>query len=395
MDVDLDELLSAQHGIAWEAPNPFWRLCILTCAAHPRDFTAAFLYHHALGDGNSGLAFHRSFYHALSRATSLTSKDDPVRAVVLSFSTPLLPSLESLHPLPVTRWHLLTVLFREKIWSSRDAGLWTGEKCSIPIGNSRIRHLAFSASTTTAFKPLCRKNGTTITAALQTLIAGLLFSELSETFTKLACSGALSARRFLSSECGVSDDTMGVYVQDMSETYTHTSFRQHSNTNANSEETHHVLARSEAQRSRRNIENTLSLNGANAGVNLLRYVGNFQQDLFLSKVGRERDLSFELSNLGLFRPFPFSQAPTPTDLPKLAMSGERVERWHADVKIGRMIFTQSAGVTGPAIQVSVVTGADGCLVLGFSWQEGVVEEQLVEEVVKGARAELGRLTGTN
>lgn len=50
-------------------------------------------------------------------------------------------------------------------------------------------------------------------------------------------------------------------------------------------------------------------------------------------------------------------------------------------KIGRMVFSQSASVIGCAIQVSVITGGDGCLVLVFSWQKGVVEDEFVEEVM--------------
>src|ERR1700743_949231 len=170
-DAELDERLSSQHSKPYEAPNPFWRLCILH---HANYFTAAFFYHHAIGDGQSGIAFHRSFHQALCSAvtTSVASAApdfvDPI--LVPTPSMPLLPSLESLHPLPVTIWYLLTVLFRElilsKIWSSRDPGLWCGGKCAAPLGQTRVRSLALSASATLAFKNACRTNGTTITAAL-------------------------------------------------------------------------------------------------------------------------------------------------------------------------------------------------------------------------------------
>ena len=32
--------------------------------------------------------------------------------------------------------------------------------------------------------------------------------------------------------------------------------------------------------------------------------------------------------------------------------------------------------------IGVVTGADGCLTIGFCWQEGVVERNVVDMVVK-------------
>ncbi|KIX96244.1 uncharacterized protein Z520_08022 [Fonsecaea multimorphosa CBS 102226] len=382
-DVELDELFSTQHRVPYEPPNPFWRLYILTNSVHPSDFTAALFYHHALGDGTSGMAFHRAFHSALSQSVSTLPTELAPASVIPSPSAPLLPSLESLHPLPVSTWHLLTILFKHKIWSSRDPGLWTGAKCTIALGpQTGARHLAFSASSTTAFKNICRANGTTITGALQTLIAGALFAHLPEKYTKLACNGALSARRFLPADAGITDDSMGVYVLDMSDTYMRDRFLQHQHTDSKSGR-YDLLPWAEAQRSRENIEQVLGLKGRNAAVGLLRYVNDYQQELFLSKVGKDRDSSFEVSNLGVFKP---SSSP-PTVV---------VEEGNAQgVEIGRMVFTQSAGVTASAIQVSAITGPDGCLVLGVTWQKGVVDDELVEKVLRSVEEEVKRLTGTD
>ncbi|KIW93508.1 uncharacterized protein Z519_06113 [Cladophialophora bantiana CBS 173.52] len=371
-DIELDELLSTQHSVPYEPPNPFWRVHILTSSAHPSQFTASFLYHHALGDGASGMAFHRSFHSALSKSLSISPADLHSTSVIPSPSTPLLPALESLHPLPVSTWHLLTILFKNNIWSVRDLGLWTGSKCAAPFGQSCVRHVAFSARSSIAFKTLCRENGTTITGALQTLIAGALFAHLPEKFTKLVCTGALSARRFLPVDARITDDSMGVWILDMSETYTRDRFPQHGNSGQGGRD---LLPWTEARRSRQNIERVLSLKGQNAGVGLLGYVNDYQQELFLSKVGKDRDSSFEVSNLGLFKP---------------AAPAEEDER----VAIRRMVFTQSAGVTASAIQVSVITGADGCLVLGVSWQKGIVDDGLVEKAMQAVNAEVKRLVGT-
>ncbi|OAP55345.1 hypothetical protein AYL99_10318 [Fonsecaea erecta] len=376
-DVELDEFFSTWHGGPYEPPDPFWRLYILTSPAHPSNFTASFFYHHALGDGASGMAFHRAFHSALSEAISTPpTKLLAPAPVISSSSTPLLPSLESLHPLPVSPWHLLTVLFKHKIWSSRDPGLWTGSKCTTPLGLPGARHLAFSALNTTAFKDVCREHGTTITAALQTLIAGALFSHLSEKFTKLACSGALSARRFLPTDAGITDDSMGVWVLGMSDTYTRDNFRQRGSGSGQGE--YDLLPWTEAQRSRRNIEHVLSLEGRNTEVGLLGYVNDYQQELFLSKVGKDRDASFDVSNLGVFKP-----------------ATATVSEGSQEVEIGRMLFTQSPGVTAGVFQVSVVTGPDGCLVLGVTWQNGVVDDELVEKVMESVKEEVERLTGGN
>ncbi|EXJ92615.1 hypothetical protein A1O3_01167 [Capronia epimyces CBS 606.96] len=379
-DTDLDELLTTQHNMAFAPPHPFWRLCVLTDAARPHCFTAAFVFHHAIGDGTSGMAFHRAFHQALSQAVSVSPVSDQTgtgtgtgtgpataTAIIPSPSTALLPSVEALHAMPISIIHLVTILFKEKVWSRRDPGLWTGSKISVPLDN-RVRHIAFAPSTTRGFIDACRTHGTTVTAALQTLVAGVLFSHLpAHTFTALKCAGAISMRRWLP---GIIDDnSMGVFVQDLSEDYSRADFQTGR------------LPWAEAKRSRDTITHVLSLEGRNAGPNLLRYVNDYQQELFLSKVGKERQSSFEVSNLGAFRRT--TQSKTLESSRSQSGSGSGT-----DVEIGRMVFTQSANVAGSAFEVSVVSGEDGCLALGFSWQKGVVEAGLMDEVINGVQEEV-------
>jgi hypothetical protein len=221
------------------------------------------------------------------------------------------------------------------------------------------------------FKGLCRKNETTITAALQTLIAGMLFSNLPSECTSLACATPFSARRFLEPSSAVDDDSMGVFVLDGHETYQKSSFIQFRSVAGQ----HNImlLPWSEAQRSRRDMQKIVEQRGKNTGVGLLKFVGDFQKELFQSKVGKDRDSSYEISNLGLYK--------------AVTLSDDNAQ----SVSIGRMIFTQSAGVTASAVQISVLTGADGCMVLGFTWQEGVVDDDLIGRIVEGANAEILRL----
>lgn len=43
--------------------------------------------------------------------------------------------------------------------------------------------------------------------------------------------------------------------------------------------------------------------------------------------------------------------------------------------------------------MAVVTGGDGCLVLGFSWQEGLVEKGIMEAVMREVEGAIGRIAG--
>jgi hypothetical protein len=48
---------------------------------------------------------------------------------------------------------------------------------------------------------------------------------------------------------------------------------------------------------------------------------------------------------------------------------------------------------GNAIGVSVVTGGDGCLVLAISWQEDIVDDELIDASIQSSRDELRQLAG--
>lgn len=134
----------------------------------------------------------------------------------------------------------------------------------------------------------------------------------------------------------------------------------------------------EAQRSRRTIERILNSGGKNSRMYLLKYVRNFQKEFFLPKIGKNRASSFEVSNLGVFRLYQ----------PQENGRSDGTEREVEVPRISRVIFTQSANVTGAALETSAVTGPDGCLVLGFSWQKGVIEEELVAAVIDTVAKEL-------
>lgn len=344
-DLDLQNLLQTQHNTRFSAPNPYWRLCILLDSEKKQQFTAAFVYHHALGDGTSGKAFHQGFLRALNKA-----KPGKAESIVESPKTPLLPNVESLHPMPLSFSFLARKIFQAKIYSYRDPGLWTGGKIQTP-GNTQVRLVPFSKALVASLKEKCRHEKTTITAVLQTIIARSLFAHIPSNFTSLACTGAISCRRWLPDI--ITDEVMGVYVQDFEETYSR----------ADVVPTDETFPWHEARRSRETIESALQRQGKDAGPNLLKYVSDYQQELCYSKVGHDRDKSFEVSNIGIV----CSEAENETGQAKPVLRG--------------MVFSQCASVIGNAIEVSVVTGGDGCLVLAFSWQEGVVESSLVDKVI--------------
>ena len=65
--------------------------------------------------------------------------------------------------------------------------------------------------------------------------------------------------------------------------------------------------------------------------------------------GQERAYSFEMSNLGFM--------------------DNRMPNWGTENnwKRGRMLFSRNASALSPGLGCAIITGADGCLALGYNW----------------------------
>jgi hypothetical protein len=283
-------------------------------------------------------------------------KTGEANQVVTSPNTPLLPNLEAAHPLPVSLPYLLKILLQEKFYSKEDTKLWAGGPSQLPL-KTQVRAIVFTAVQTSALLTACRGHSTTVTCVLETAIARSLFPHIPEKFVRVTCSVALSSRPWLPEP--ITDDSMGVWVQELSETYSRKAVTQE------------TFPWKEAQRSRQTIRKELALKSKNTSVGLFKYVGKFRDDLCLSKIGKSRKSTFEVSSLGVVK----TENSEDSSIPQM----------------GRVIFTQSASVTGSAVEFSVITGADGCLALGISWQTGVVEDEKVQAIIETLGKELHQL----
>jgi hypothetical protein len=121
----------------------------------------------------------------------------------------------------------------------------------------------------------------------------------------------------------------------------------------------------EARRVKATIDTELNKNCKDSIVGLLRFAGNLHS-YFKNKIGKQREESFEFSNIGIFR-------------------DEVEDAFGSDWKIGRMVFSQGADVVGAALEVSIVTGPDGRINIGSSWLEGIVDGSWMEEVMQTYR----------
>lgn len=354
VDPELDELLELQHNTNFKSSYgtaPFWRLIILqdeskqktvTSDDHhrkePISFTAIFIYHHALCDGVSGLDFQASFREALD--ATITSPKLSSNAIITTRQNALLPPIEELHPLPTNpNAHAPPVT----------ANQWTGNAIQIPI-KSRFKSLSLSPDLSTTFIQRCKAHGVTVTAALPPLIAIALYNILPADIKSLNTNIAVSLRRWLPQE--VVSGALGNWF----DAFQVRSFRSDLYEN----DPHDIWPL--AAKTLNAITEYL-----NASPNGGPYtsIGHFKAipdlgTIFDSLIGGQRDSAVEISNLGVFPP-----------------SKNERSLW----TVGDVVLSRSAVVFGSAITVGAVLGGNGALSLSFTWQEGVIEEDIVDEVI--------------
>ena len=373
-DSELDAVIEGQHNINFKAEYgqlPFWRVIVLHPAGTVSSFALCFVFHHSLADGASGLAFHRSFLSALNTKCELQSvvskaAGDPnsVNPVVYPPQNPLLPSLEDVLPLPLSVTYVVKTLWNEFI-AKAPQNVWTAAPITTSASmQSHFQSFSLSASSTQRLLVTSRTNSTTLTATVETLLAATLFEHLpSDKYLRLMANGAISLRRLMPNDI-IDDDSMGTYVS----TYKVMHLRPTHGSGQGSDKSTESFSWDEAGRVKAIIEVELNQKGNDSVVGLLRYAGDLTSYLG-KKIGKERDQSFEVSNIGVFKPAPVHDG---DDL------------W----SVARMVFSQSANVVGPALGTSLVTGGDGRLSVGFSWLDGVVETEWVEMVMRALKSKM-------
>ncbi|KAI0058029.1 hypothetical protein BV25DRAFT_1919729 [Artomyces pyxidatus] len=333
--------------------RPLWRLIVLlppsTLSQTEHGVDIAIFFHHGIADGTSAGAFHRSLLASLNSA----SPSDPSGSIVTIPSLPFSPALESLLPMPISLKTLVKALFND--WFPRSAKrLWTGAPVTKP-STLQTQHAAtvFPPETVAALLAACRKHQTTLTTLVEAIIARALFDALPKdgTADQLVCGVPIDLRRFIRNRKS-SDPALDIGVFVASE--------QHRFTRAESQGDIWAVAR----RVKIALDAKLAAGNRNLDTGLLRYVSDLRK-YFLSKIGKQRELSFEVSNAG-------------------AVDGGVGDP--AGWKVARLTFVQSASVTGAAIEFTVCSVRGGDLCVAANWQKGVVEKTLVSGVMESISA---------
>lgn len=363
MDKEMDDVLVEQHSCNFKqdlGTKPFWRLVVLTSSKDATTFTAIWMWHHALADGASAFLFHESFLAGLNSVKA----DCEASPVVKSPSTALPPPLEGLHRLPITWPFFLKAILGSilpSIFAPRPAGLWTGNLVTADVTalpQPHFRTIIFSANTTKTLAKLSRKERTSVTATLECLLAASLFANLPATeCQRVKFEGPMSAKRWLTIDANQMTNAVAQYG------YIHSRPALLPERDASKPAVLEYFSWNEARAVKTEIESELAKAGTNNPVALMKYLPDMHKYL-LKKLGKPRERSAGLSNVGIWRHKPEEDA-----------------KWN----VGRMTFSQSPNITTSALALSVVTGGDGNAALNFAWDHGVADEDVIQKVIYGVK----------
>ncbi|KAL6412400.1 Alcohol acetyltransferase [Ilyonectria robusta] len=338
-DASLDVILERQHNVSFKYDEPtsvLWRLAVLYSLKDRSEFTVCLCFHHSIMDTKSALVFHHHLEAALYSPST-----NGCTTIVESSKKPLLPPMEAVFQPKLS----CGVLRNLQNPDQPPEAAWSGAVQTTPV-HTRFSSLVLSPALIAGLKRQCDLHSVSLTALLMSITANAFFQVLPSEYTFLWGDCAVSLRPFLSSS--ITERSLGCYVGSFSERF----------------ERFNVSIWDDSKRTKSTIDNLRKTNGKDMPVTFLQEVSDMcdMREWLSEKMGKRRWAAWELSNVGTL-----AQAGAP-------------ER--AKCQIKTLLFSQSASACSGAIKISVATGRDQRMTLGFSWQEDVVEKPIVAELIQ-------------
>ena len=360
---DLAQKLQELHDQPWPiGQKPLWKLVVMKekqISSGTNIFSKlyiAFVYHHVIGDGLSGTAFHRSLRRELLNIEQLSENlQEPPKAIDTPVPTRMVEPIEKLTAFPLSWAFLIQRVAREygpRWLFGAPPLLWTGlpvqltNECTF---RSRVRIVTIEGGGLESLLEESKKHSVTLTSLLTATIVSALADALPE------APGFLGVTPYtLRRVTGTSMDDMVNQTSAFATSYPagfldHT--RKATNATERIESLWHTAGYFHAQ-----MQDELARCPRDNIIGLLRYVSNLIK-FYQKKIGEAREATFELSNLGVFN---------------------TQESTSAIWKLENMTFTQGAQPMGPAFNVKCVTVQGGPLTITITWQDSVVHEDIID-----------------
>ncbi|CAH0045745.1 unnamed protein product [Clonostachys solani] len=374
----LRQRLENAHTSFWPVGKPAWRMIIIH---HPteksllgeaaqsdsetleeRRFDIAFVFHHAIADGLSGLAFHNTMMKHFSLISDASSKVKWPLVVDWDVSLPNLVEerIDLNNPQRSES---------EQPATHGNQPAWPGDTITLPPGNgyrSRVHMAIVPPETLSSSLKFCKSQGITLTGYLHGLICVFLSREAAEApgFRLVTPYSLRQFTKTSAQDIAFHAASMAMYVPESGLAAIRKTQPQ------SSEEREHVvqIAKDFSESMAREV-------AASSYIDELRDVpdGIELRKSALEILGKRRTKSYEISNLGV------GQNPTADqDAKRMALR--------------RLMMTQSGSVTGHAFSVNCASVRGGPLTLSITWSNGVVEDQLINSLSLYLKRSMERLS---
>ncbi|KAG8672847.1 Alcohol acetyltransferase [Fusarium poae] len=353
-DNELDSLLENRHNTSFKAGYgtlPVWRLNILQDYRSEDGFVASFFYHHSMCDGVSSQIFQDAFQSALCDISSGAVEIQSV-GVISSDDSTISSPLEDLHPLPLPE--------NPPVPDAANLNEWRGSTVSVPC-KTRYKSLSLSPQVLQTFAQDCKKNKTTVTAALPALVAKILYDSLPSTTEALTCNLPVSLRSDLPPK--QVDNVLGNFIDAFKVQLLRSDLDQ----SPDGTTAIWKHAKKVQQTTRRYFANASPSGEPYANVAVFKLIPDIKAFL-ASTVGNPRGEAFEVSNLGHF--------PEPKNL-----KGDGHPSWRR----GKLLLSRCAFAPGAPLVICIIDNEES-VGFGFTWQADVGDDEVVESVVNGLKS---------
>ncbi|OQE44799.1 hypothetical protein PENCOP_c002G07710 [Penicillium coprophilum] len=375
-DLEYDHVLQQIHNTPFKERQVQWRMLVfrdtsLTPISEAEmSFTLAFVYHHALADGLSGVVFMKGLVAAL---VGMLSKEKQHGDVDMIFAKE-----EALLP-PLQGWKCAATVQntspqeQQKPASLDSPNLWLGTQPlnATPV-TSRFTSFTVSSQTTKALLTSVSEHKTSLTPFLQTLLTASIFHVVASDFNQVRGLCSISLRPFLET---FPEDAVGCFIGGSSTEYHRNQFYDTAKdqTSCDVNLTKGIDFWNEVDRTKENL--VTAVNKAISALPISE-AGVGDQITMLpwlkSLINAPRVASFDLNNLGKF------------DVDGLADCLENSEG--SRICLGRVVFSASQSAIGSALKINVITGPRGDMTVGFAWQKEVHDEQIVRSIIDKFRS---------
>ncbi|RPD61766.1 hypothetical protein L226DRAFT_534049 [Lentinus tigrinus ALCF2SS1-7] len=354
---DLSTLLEEIFAKPMEYPEgmPLWRLFVL------RDGMVVYAYDHALGDGQSGHAFHHNLLASLRSIHDIPSGHTGI-VTSLPQDAALTPALEDDMDTTVPLRMLVREFFKSRFpFVDRKKGkTWSGYPAQQPPTLvTRVRLLEYAPEQASNLIKLAREHKATLTSTIHTLalviLSRLIYAQpVNKKYRYISTIIPMSLRRFTGAPPSAICNHVSIYA------VYHPLFRPAPGPTI----TKDAFPWGRAAALTATLKRKLPRSPPTAG--LVRYLHGKYEEFILGRLGKKRTAGLELSNLGAFpEPKADGAAPGPG-------------QW----RIEQMFFVQADATLGAAVKVNPAGTAAAGLGISVTWGEGAVDDAFAEEFVK-------------